>query len=136
MADTILSLYEVSAKLGVSPSAIKKRVASLNLPVDRGARGKLLFNEEAYALLRRADEMLKSGAGFEECRKALGLDGAVAVMEPETETEVELVEDETPEVAEVAPVVEDTPETPQAPSDPVVEANVPALQTPEPAPEV
>lgn len=76
MAQTILSLYDVSAKLGVSPSAIKKRVASLNLPVERGARGKLLFNEEAYATLCRADELLKAGNGFEACRRELGLEGA------------------------------------------------------------
>lgn len=130
MAETILSLYEVSAKLGVSPSAIKKRVASLNLPVDRGARGKLLFNEESYALLRRADEMLKAGAGFEECRRALGLDGQVAVLEPETDVE----EVETAEVVEPEPEV--AVEAPAAPVvDPVVEANVPALAKAEPEPE-
>lgn len=137
MAETILSLYEVSAKLGVSPSAIKKRVASLNLPVDRGARGKLLFNEESYALLRRADEMLKGGAGFEECRRVLGLDGAVsvAVLEPETEER----EVETAEVAEEVPTPEPevAVEAPAAPVvDPVVEANVPALAKAEEAPEV
>jgi hypothetical protein len=100
MAQTILSLYDVSAKLGVSPSAIKKRVASLNLPVERGARGKLLFNEEAYATLCRADELLKAGNGFEACRRELGLDGA-----PVTDLALEL-DDEAPAEAVEAPVAE------------------------------
>lgn len=102
MAQTILSLYDVSAKLGVSPSAIKKRVASLNLPVERGARGKLLFNEEAYATLCRADELLKAGNGFEACRRELGLDGA-----PVTDLALE-PDDEAPAPSEAveAPVAE------------------------------
>lgn len=74
-----LSLEEVSIKLGVSPSAIKKRVASLHLPVMRGARGKLIFDQRAYKLLAEADGLLKAGYGFEECRKRLGLDKAQAI---------------------------------------------------------
>lgn len=131
MADTILSLFDVSAKLGVSPSAIKKRVASLNLPVERGARGKLLFNRESYALLCRADELLKAGHGFEECRRQLGLEGTPVAVE----TEVEVEADEVVEVAETpAPIVE-------APAPVVLEAVVEAAPvavaeetTPEPQP--
>ena len=74
-----LSLEEVSIKLGVSPSAIKKRVASLHLPVMRGARGKLIFDQRAYKLLAEADGLLKAGYGFEECRKRLGLDRSAAI---------------------------------------------------------
>lgn len=108
MAQTILSLYDVSAKLGVSPSAIKKRVASLNLPVERGARGKLLFNEDAYATLCRADELLKAGNGFEACRRELGLEGA-----PVTDAALAL-EDEALAPSEAI-------EAPVAASEPVAE---------------
>jgi hypothetical protein len=111
MAEPIYSLYEVSAKLSVSPSAIKKRVANLNLPVDRGARGKLLFNQEAYALLVRADEMLKGGAGFEECRRTLGLDGTPLAIAPEAPVEAEadtpVGADEPPCEEVLAPVAEE-----------------------------
>lgn len=69
-----LSLEEVSIKLGVSPSAIKKRVANLNIPVMRGARGKLIFDQRAFGLLAEADGLLKAGHGFDECRKRLGLE--------------------------------------------------------------
>lgn len=69
-----LSLEEVSIKLGVSPSAIKKRVANLHIPVMRGARGKLIFDQRAFGLLAEADGLLKAGHGFEECRKRLGLE--------------------------------------------------------------
>lgn len=69
-----LSLFDVSTRLGLSPSAIKKRVAQLNLPVQRGPRGKLIFDRHAFALLMQADELLKAGHGFEECRRRLGLE--------------------------------------------------------------
>jgi hypothetical protein len=110
MAQTILSLYDVSAKLGVSPSAIKKRVASLNLPVERGARGKLLFNEEAYATLCRADELLKAGNGFEACRRELGLEGApvtdlALALDDEAVTPSEAVETPVAEIGLVAEAV-------------------------------
>ncbi|MDB5097338.1 MAG: hypothetical protein JWM80_1759 [Cyanobacteria bacterium RYN_339] len=75
-----LSLFEVSSRLGVSPSAIKKRVAQLGLPVQRGARGKLIFDRHAYALLVEADQMLKAGQGFEECRRKLGLNGPAPLV--------------------------------------------------------
>lgn len=74
-----LSLEEVSIKLGVSPSAVKKRVANLNIPVMRGARGKLIFDARAFGLLAEADGLLKAGHGFEECRKRLGLEQAAAI---------------------------------------------------------
>lgn len=125
MADTILSLFDVSAKLGVSPSAIKKRVASLNLPVERGARGKLLFNRESYALLCRADELLKAGHGFEECRRQLGLDGTV--IEAETEVEVEAPAPEPVAVEEVPQPVA---------LEAIVEAATPAPVADEPEPEL
>lgn len=74
MSETVsLSLDEVSVKLGVSPSAVKKRVAHLNIPVMRGARGKLIFDQYAFGLLAEADGLLKAGHGFEECRQRLGL---------------------------------------------------------------
>jgi hypothetical protein len=75
--DLTLSLFDVSTRLGVSPSAIKKRVVQLNLPVQRGSRGKLMFDRDAFALLSQADELLKAGHGFEECRRRLGLEGPV-----------------------------------------------------------
>lgn len=74
-----LSLDEVSIKLGVSPSAVKKRVANLNIPVMRGARGKLIFDARAFGLLAEADGLLKAGHGFEECRKRLGLEHSAAI---------------------------------------------------------
>jgi hypothetical protein len=130
MADTILSLFDVSAKLGVSPSAIKKRVASLNLPVERGARGKLLFNRESYALLCRADELLKAGHGFEECRRQLGLDGTPVAVETAVEDTLE------EEVAEApAPEPEAVEEVPQPVAlEAIVEA-APVTVADEPAPE-
>lgn len=74
MSETVsLSLDEVSVKLGVSPSAVKKRIAHLNIPVMRGARGKLIFDQHAFGLLAEADGLLKAGHGFEECRQRLGL---------------------------------------------------------------
>ncbi|MEB3285282.1 MAG: hypothetical protein VKN33_08355 [Candidatus Sericytochromatia bacterium] len=74
MSETLsLSLDEVSVKLGVSPSAVKKRIAHLNIPVMRGARGKLIFDQYAFGLLAEADGLLKAGHGFEECRQRLGL---------------------------------------------------------------
>ncbi|MEB3327711.1 MAG: hypothetical protein VKQ33_00595 [Candidatus Sericytochromatia bacterium] len=86
-----LSLEEVSLKLGVSPSAVKKRIAHLNIPVMRGARGKLLFDHQAFGLLAQADGMLKAGHGFEECRKRLGLEKPAAIdveaEDPEEEAE-------------------------------------------------
>jgi DNA-binding transcriptional MerR regulator len=85
MEPSTLSLFEVAAKLGVSPSAVKKRVANLNIPVERGARGKLIFDERAWELLARADELLKAGHGFEECRKRLGLHEAPEALAPRDE---------------------------------------------------
>ncbi|MFN3430116.1 MAG: hypothetical protein ACK46X_09190 [Candidatus Sericytochromatia bacterium] len=133
MADTILSLFDVSAKLGVSPSAIKKRVASLNLPVERGARGKLLFNRESYALLCQADELLKAGHGFEECRRQLGLDGASVVIEPETEAEAETVE--AAEAPAPEPTVVDVPAPQPVALEAIVEA-APVAEAPAPEHEV
>lgn len=75
LEERTLSLFEVSNRLGVSPSAIKKRVVQLGLPVRRGIRGKLLFDAATYGLLVQADQMLKAGDGFEECRQKLGLNG-------------------------------------------------------------
>lgn len=104
--DLTLSLFDVSTKLGVSPSAIKKRVAHLNIPVKRGARGKLIFDRHAYGLLAQADEMLKAGQGFEDCRRALGLEA------PEAVTDVEAAPEEAPELAVVLDeVLADEPET-------------------------
>lgn len=133
--DMSLSLFDVSTKLGVSPSAIKKRVAHLNIPVKRGARGKLIFDRAAYALLAQADEMLKAGHGFDECRRALGLESPVFVPDvtpgegPELVAVVPqvLVEEPVTEAVEavVAPEVE----------PPVVEEIVPepvAAVAPEP----
>lgn len=82
-----LSLEEVSIKLGVSPSAIKKRVASLHLPVMRGARGKLIFDQRAFKLLAEADGLLKAGYGFDECRKRLGLDRQLIEIEAQQAAE-------------------------------------------------
>jgi hypothetical protein len=80
MSETVsLSLEEVSLKLGVSPSAVKKRIAHLNIPVMRGARGKLIFDQHAFGLLAQADGMLKAGHGFEECRKRLGLERPASI---------------------------------------------------------
>jgi hypothetical protein len=80
MSETVsLSLEEVSVKLGVSPSAVKKRIAHLNIPVMRGARGKLIFDQQAFGLLAQADGMLKAGHGFEECRRRLGLERPAAI---------------------------------------------------------
>jgi hypothetical protein len=128
MADPIYSLYDVSAKLGVSPSAIKKRVANLNLPVDRGARGKLLFNQEAYALLQRADEMLKGGAGFEDCRQALGLtlEGAEPAIEADAEVETDAI---AAPVEAAEPVAEETPAD-APPVEAVAEDALPELVAP------
>ncbi|MEB3196542.1 MAG: hypothetical protein VKP62_04995 [Candidatus Sericytochromatia bacterium] len=74
-----MSLEEVSVKLGVSPSAVKKRIAHLNIPVMRGARGKLIFDPRAFSLLAEADGLLKAGHGFDECRKRLGLQQPAAI---------------------------------------------------------
>lgn len=129
--DVSLSLFDVSTKLGVSPSAIKKRVAHLNIPVQRGARGKLIFDKAAYGLLERADEMLKAGHGFDECRKALGLDAPAFVPDvtpgegPEL---VAVVEKAAPPESVVA-----EPESVVAESESAVEAPVAEAPAPEPA---
>lgn len=76
-ATAMLSLEDVSARLGVSPSAVKKRVASLSLPVERGPRGKLLFDPSAYAMLEQADALLRAGQGFEAVKRQLALEKRV-----------------------------------------------------------
>jgi hypothetical protein len=124
-----LSLFEVSTRLGVSPSAIKKRVAQLGLPVQRGARGKLIFDRQAYALLVEADQLLKAGHGFEECRRKLGLGGPVPLMVlPELEPEAPLAEEPAtephPSEEPAAPVAE-APAPPAEPPAPVAEAPAP-----------
>ena len=141
MAETVLSLFEVSTKLGVSPSAIKKRVASLNIPVERGARGKFLFDEQSFDLLSRADELLKAGHGFDECRRLLGLDGAepeaeaeAPEIEPAPEPEVEVVEAEAapePE-AEATPAAEAAPEAEEMHEQEAVVPSAPAPEHDEP----
>lgn len=116
--ETPLTLFDVSTRLGVSPSAIKKRIANLNVPVERGARGKLLFDGPAFALLQRADELLKAGHGFEECRRVLGLGDAPA------DGEIEALEAIVPAAPEpVAP----SSESPGTEAADKIEIEAPAL---------
>jgi hypothetical protein len=132
-----LSLFEVSTRLGVSPSAIKKRVAQLGLPVLRGPRGKLIFDRKAYALLVEADGLLKAGHGFEDCRRLLGLNGPaplVVLDAPEVELEelpaAALAEPEAP-IAEAAAPLEPTAEAP-SPVEPIAEVPSPVAEAPAP----
>lgn len=134
MEDLSLSLYDVSARLGVSPSATKKRVANLNIPVQRGARGKMIFDAQAFALLSQADELLKAGHDFETCRRQLGLGQVEApiVEAPEVEAAVEDVPAAEPPAAE-----EPTVEEPETLTHVVPEAEAPApVEVPAPEPRV
>ena len=115
-----LSLFEVSSRLGVSPSAIKKRVAQLGLPVQRGARGKLIFDRHAYGLLLQADGMLKAGQGFEDCRRKLGL-GPLPLAGLTAAPAALLPSEDSPATPELVSVL---------PSPPVTDAGVRALPPP------
>ncbi|MFP5501739.1 MAG: hypothetical protein ACLGIN_04565 [Candidatus Sericytochromatia bacterium] len=131
MEDLSLSLYDVSARLGVSPSATKKRVANLNIPVQRGARGKMIFDAQAFALLSQADELLKAGHDFETCRRQLGLgqEETPIVEAPEVEAIVEAAPAEEPPVDEAPPVAEEAAEEePEVLTHVVAKAETPPVE--------
>ncbi|HEY9720606.1 MAG TPA: hypothetical protein V6D47_01245 [Oscillatoriaceae cyanobacterium] len=123
--ETPLTLFDVSTRLGVSPSAVKKRIANLNIPVERGARGKLLFEHEAFALLQRADELLKAGHGFEDCRRLLGLGEA-----PIPKDDDALVAEAVVPAAAEAPIEASGAETPEPETADVSSEEAPAVAMP------
>ncbi len=66
------SLDELSRELNLSESGLRKRIKSLGINVEKGARGKWLLTDELAAALKQADHAMKNGAGEATIRRIIG----------------------------------------------------------------
>jgi DNA-binding Lrp family transcriptional regulator len=68
-----VSVDNLAAEMGISPSGLRRRIHALGLSPERGSRGRVVMTPELEATLREADRLMGDGAGTATVRRVLGI---------------------------------------------------------------